>query len=236
MSDTTSVYQAYQGNTYLFGGNAPYVEEMYENYLANPGSVPDNWREYFDALQNVPAVDGSNAKDVPHLPVINAFAERAKQGGTKVVVATGADSELGRKRTAVQQLIAAYRNVGQRWADLDPLKRTERPAIPELEPSFYGFSDADQEVVFNTSNTFFGKESMTLRELINALRETYCGSIGAEYMYATEQNQKRWWQEKLETIRSKPNFGAEKKKHILDRLTAAEGLERFLHTKYVGQK
>ena len=90
MSDTTSVYQAYQGNTYLFGGNAPYVEEMYENYLANPGSVPDNWREYFDALQNVPAVDGSNAKDVPHLPVINAFAERAKQGGTKVVVATGA--------------------------------------------------------------------------------------------------------------------------------------------------
>eukprot|EP01034_Spumella_vulgaris_P045801 gene45802-57075_t len=69
MSDTTSVYQAYQGNTYLFGGNAPYVEEMYENYLANPGSVPDNWREYFDALQHVPAVDGSNAKDVPHLPV-----------------------------------------------------------------------------------------------------------------------------------------------------------------------
>ena len=166
MSDTTSVYQAYQGNTYLFGGNAPYVEEMYENYLANPGSVPDNWREYFDALQHVPAVDGSNAKDVPHLPVINAFAERAKQGGTKVVVATGADSELGRKRTAVQQLIAAYRNVGQRWADLDPLKRTERPAIPELEPSFYGFSDADQETVFNTSNTFFGKESMPLRELI----------------------------------------------------------------------
>ncbi|MBP8147247.1 MAG: 2-oxoglutarate dehydrogenase E1 component, partial [Acidovorax sp.] len=121
MSDTTSVYQAYQGNTYLFGGNAPYVEEMYENYLANPGSVPDTWREYFDALQHVPAVDGSNAKDVPHLPVVNAFAERAKAGGTKVVVAS-ADAEMGRKRTAVQQLIAAYRNVGQRWADLDPLK------------------------------------------------------------------------------------------------------------------
>ena len=82
MSETRSVYTAYQGNSYLFGGNAPYVEEMYENYLANPGSVPDNWRDYFDALQNVPAVDGSNAKDVPHLPVINAFAERAKQGGT----------------------------------------------------------------------------------------------------------------------------------------------------------
>ncbi|HAL37110.1 MAG TPA: 2-oxoglutarate dehydrogenase E1 component [Polaromonas sp.] len=234
-SAPASIYTAYQGNTYLFGGNAPYVEEMYENYLANPGSVPDTWREYFDALQHVPAVDGSNAKDVPHLPVVNAFAERAKQGLTKVVVAS-ADSEMGRKRTATQQLIAAYRNVGVRWADLDPLKRAERDKIPELEPSFYGFSDADQETVFNTSNTFFGKETMSLRELMNALRETYCGTIGAEYMYATDQNQKRWWQQKLESIRSKPNFTTEKKLHILERITAAEGLERFLHTKYVGQK
>ena len=231
-----SVFSTYQGTTYLFGGNAPYVEEMYENYLANPGSVPDSWRDYFDALQYVPAVDGTNTKDVPHLPVVNAFAERAKRGGTAVVMATGADSEMGRKRTAVQQLIAAYRNVGARWADLDPLKRTEREKIPELEASFYGFTDADQETVFNTSNTFFGRDSMALREIVNALRETYCGTIGAEYMYITDQHKKRWWQQKLEAIRSKPQFTAEKKRHILDRLTAAEGLERFLHTKYVGQK
>ncbi len=235
MSETHSVYAAYQGNTYLFGGNAPYVEEMYENYLANPGSVPDNWRDYFDALQHVPAVDGSHAKDIPHLPVVNAFAQRAKQGGTRVVMAS-ADAEMGRKRTAVQQLIAAYRNVGQRWADLDPLKRAERPPIPELEPSFYGFGDADQETVFDISNTFFGKDRMSLRELLNALRETYCGTLGVEYMYTTDMTQKRWWQQKLEAIRSKPVFDADKKKHILDRLTAAEGLERYLHTKYVGQK
>ena len=236
MSDSvSSVYQAYNGNTHLFGGNAPYVEEMYENYLANPGSVPDSWREYFDALSHVPAVDGTNAKDVPHLPVINAFAERAKSGGTKVVLAS-ADAEMGRKRTAAQQLIAAYRNVGQRWADLDPLKRTERPVIVDLDPAYYGFTDADQETVFNTSNTFFGKETMSLRELLNALRETYCGTLGAEYMYTTDQTEKRWWQQKLEAIRSKPNFTSEKKKAILERLTAAEGLERFLHTKFVGQK
>ncbi|HWP13671.1 MAG TPA: 2-oxoglutarate dehydrogenase E1 component, partial [Ramlibacter sp.] len=234
MSETSTVYTAYQGNSYLFGGNAPYVEEMYENYLANPTSVPDTWREYFDALQHVPAADGSNAKDVPHLPVVNAFAERAKQGGIKVV--SSGEVEMGRKRTAVQQLIAAYRNVGSRWADLDPLKRAEREKIPELDAAFYGFSDADQEVVFNISNTFFGKETMSLRELINALRETYCGAIGAEYMYISDQVKKRWWQQKLESIRSKPNFPVEKKKHILDRVTAAEGLERFLHTKYVGQK
>jgi len=234
MSETT-IYQAYSGNTHLFGGNTPYVEEMYENYLANPGSVPDSWREYFDALQHVPAVDGSNAKDVPHLPVINAFAERAKAGGTKVVMASE-NVEMGRKRTAVQQLIAAYRNVGQRWADLDPLKRTERANIPDLEPAFYGFTDADQETVFDTSNTFFGKNNMSLRELLNALRETYCGTLGAEFMYTSEMGEKRWWQEKLESIRSKPNFNSDQKKTILENLTAAEGLERYLHTKYVGQK
>ena len=235
MIETHTVYQAYQANTYLFGGNAPYVEEMYENYLANPGSVPDTWREYFDALQHVPAPDGTDARDVPHQPVIDAFAQRAKAGGTKVVVAS-VDVEMGRKRTAAQQLIAAYRNIGASWADLDPLKRTERPVMPDLDPAFYGFTDADWETVFDTSNTFFGKNSMPLRELLNALRETYCGSIGAEYMYLTDQTQKRWWEQKLESVRSKPNFDARQKRHILDRLTAAEGLERFLHTKYVGQK
>jgi 2-oxoglutarate dehydrogenase E1 component len=240
MSDSSSnggnVYVAYNSNSYLFGGNAPYVEEMYESYLENPGSVSDAWRSYFDALQHVPAADGSDSRDVPHLPVINAFAERAKQGGTRVVIAAGADSDLGRKRVQVQQLIAAYRNIGSRWADLDPLKRTEREHIPELDPASYGFADADLETVFNTSNTYFGKEVMSLRELLNALRETYCGTLGVEYMFITDQTQKRWWQEKLESIRSKPSFNAEKKKQILDRLTAAEGLERFLHTKYVGQK
>ncbi len=235
MSTSSSVYSAYLGNTFLFGGNAPYVEELYENYLDNPGSVPDTWRDYFDALQHVPASDGSNARDVAHLPVVNAFAQRAKSGGTRVVLAS-VDAEMGRKRTAAQQLIAAYRNVGQRWADLDPLKRTERPNIPDLDPAFYGFGDADQETVFDTSNTFFGKNSMSLRELLNALRETYCGTLGVEYMYATDQDEKRWWQQKLESVRSKPNFNAEKKKHILGRLTAAEGLERFLHTQDVGQK
>jgi 2-oxoglutarate dehydrogenase E1 component len=235
MTQTNNVYKAFAGNSYLFGGNAPYVEEMYENYLANPGSVPDTWRDYFDALQHVPASDGSQTKDVPHLPVINAFAERAMMGGTRVVMASS-DAEMGKKRTSVQQIIAAYRNLGVRWADLDPLKRTERENIPELDPAFYGFSDADQEAIFDTSNTYFGKNSMSLRELMNSLRETYCGSIGAEFNFITNQDHKRWWQQKLESIRSKPNFNAAKKKHILERLTAAEGLERFLHTKYVGQK
>ena len=234
-TENGGLYIAYKNNSYLFGGNAPYVEEMYEKYLDNPGSVPDEWRGYFDALQHLPAVDGSDNRDLAHAPVVQSFAELAKQGTTRVVQAN-ADSELGRKRNAVQQLIAAYRNVGSRWADLDPLKRTERQPIPELEPSFYGLVDADYETIFNTSNTFFGRDTMSLRDLLNALRETYCGTIGAEYMYITDQTQKRWWQEKLESIRSKASLNAEQKTHLLERLTAAEGLERFLHTKYVGQK
>jgi 2-oxoglutarate dehydrogenase E1 component len=205
------------------------------NYLANPAA----FRQLARLLRRPAARSRRRRQQCQGRAapaVVNAFAERAKQGGHRVVVASGADSEMGRKRTAVQQLIAAYRNVGARWADLDPLKRAERADIPDLEPSFYGFTDADQETVFNTSNTYFGKETMPLRELLNALRETYCGTIGAEFMYNTDQSEKRWWQQKLESIRSKPNFTAEKKRHILDRLTAAEGLERFLHTKYVGQK
>ncbi|MGZ5202565.1 MAG: 2-oxoglutarate dehydrogenase E1 subunit family protein, partial [Telluria sp.] len=227
--------QQNNANSYLFGGNAPYVEELYEAYLNNPGSVPDNWRAYFDAMQHVPAVDGSSRPDVVHSSVIASFAERAKHGPIRTVTA-GADPETARKAVAVTQLIAAYRNVGVRWANLDPLQRTERPPIPELEPSFYGFTEADLDTVFNISNTYFGQENASLRDLLNMLRDTYCRAIGAEFMYVTDQTEKRWLQERLESIRSTPTFSAEKKKHILERLTAAEGLERYLHTRYVGAK
>ncbi|HEX8601522.1 MAG TPA: thiamine pyrophosphate-dependent enzyme, partial [Pseudoduganella sp.] len=227
--------QQQTSNSYLFGGNAPYVEELYEAYLENPGSVPDNWRAYFDSMQHVPAVDGSNKPDVNHSSVIASFAERAKAGPIRNVVASG-DPEMGRKRVAATQLIAAYRYLGSRWANLDPLQRQERPAIPELDPASYGFSDADMDTVFNISNTYFGPETASLRDLLNYLRETYTRSIGAEFMYISDPAEKRWLQERLESIRSTPNFTAEKKKHILERLTAAEGLERYLHTKYVGQK
>jgi 2-oxoglutarate dehydrogenase E1 component len=227
--------QQYFSNSYLFGGNAPYVEELYEAYLLNPGAVPDNWRSYFDAMQHVPAVDGSDRPDVPHASVVASFAERAKRGPIRTVSAS-ADAEMGRKRVAVTQLIAAYRFLGTQWANLDPLQRQERPNIPELEPPFYGFSDADLDTVFNISNTYFGPETASLRDLLQALRDTYCRSIGAEFQYMTDPAQKRWMQEKLESTRAAGAFSAEQKQHILDRITAAEGLERYLHTKYVGQK
>lgn len=227
--------QQQNANSYLFGGNAPYVEELYEAYLNNPGSVPENWRAYFDQMQHVPAVDGSNRPDVVHSSVVASFAERAKQGPIRTVIASP-DAELGRKRVAVTQLIAAYRYLGSRWANLDPLQRQERPPLPELDPAFYGFTEADLDTVFTISNTYFGKETAPLRDILNWLRDTYCRSIGAEFMYISDPTEKRWLQERLESIRSTPTFSAEKKKHILERLTAAEGLERYLHTKYVGAK
>ena len=227
--------QDQRDNSYLFGGNAPYVEELYESYLHDPASVADHWRDYFDNVKQAPAVDGSSRTDVAHGPIVASFAERAKQGPIRTI-SDSADSEMGRKRVAVQQLIAAYRNVGNRWANTDPLKRTERQDIPELDPAFYGFTDGDMDIVFNTSNTFFGKTEMSLRDLLQALRETYCGTIGAEYMFIADQKIKKWWQEKLESIRSKPTFNTDKKRQILDRVTAAEGLERYLQAKYVGQK
>jgi 2-oxoglutarate dehydrogenase E1 component len=231
-----AMMQQYRSNSYLFGGNAPYVEELYESYLDNPGSVPDHWRAYFDALQHVPAVDGSEAKDIPHAPIVESFAQRAKANAFQLK-ASSAELSVARKQVHVQSLIAAYRSLGARWADLDPLKRTERPRIPELEPAFYDLSESDMDITFSATNTYFTKaEQQTLREILQALRETYCGSIGAEFMHITQPTEKRWWQERLESIRSKPNYSPEEKVHILGRLTASEGLERYLHTKYVGQK
>ena len=224
-----------QSNSYLFGGNAPYVEELYEAYLDNPASVPDNWRDYFDALQNVPATDGTNSNDVAHGPILESFAQRAKSNAFLPRVGTR-DLTAARKQVYVQSLISAYRFLGGRWANLDPLKRQERPAIPELEPAFYDFTEADMDQTFHASNLYFGFEQATLRDIVKALRDTYCGTIGAEFMYLSDPVQKRWWNERLESIRATPTFPVEKKKHILDRLTAAEGLERYLHTRYVGQK
>ena len=227
---------AFRQNSYLFGGNAPFVEELYESYLANPASVDETWRAYFDNLQSLPASDGNpETRDVAHAPIVQSFAERAREGALQPQQ-MGGDVETARKQIYVAQLIAAYRGLGSRHADLDPLKRRERPEIPELSPSFYGFTEGDHAHIYSAANTFFGFESAPLREIVQALRETYCGSIGAEFMHMSDPAAKRWIQERLESVRGRFSFSAEQKKRILERLTAAEGLERFLHTKYVGQK
>jgi 2-oxoglutarate dehydrogenase E1 component len=147
--------------------------------------VPDNWRAYFDNLQHVPAADGSQTRDVAHAPVVESFAQRAKANAF-ALKASGRPGR-GAQAGARPVLIAAYRFLGSRWADLDPLKRTERPKIPELEPAFYDLTESDMDIMFSAANTYFTKaENMTLREIVQALRDTYCGTIGAEFMHCTD--------------------------------------------------
>ncbi len=220
-----------QGNSYLFGANAPFVEELYEAYLDDPETVAPEWRRYFDQLQQE---DGG--RDVAHAPVIESFIRLAK---TKNSVAAGiASTQLvkqEKKQVAVLQMINAYRFLGVRNADVEPLKRFDKPVIQELDPAFYGLGDADMDQMFN-SGSLVGPEQMPLREILRAVRETYCGSIGAEYMYISDVQQKRWIQARLEGPRCQPSFPNDMKIHLLDRVTAAETLEKYLHTRYVGQK
>ncbi|WP_459950560.1 2-oxoglutarate dehydrogenase E1 component [Denitratisoma sp. agr-D3] len=222
-------------NSYLFGTNTPYIEELYEAYLANPASVEPQWRDYFDKLSTLPGAGSYVGPDVAHGPVIASFAERAKDGTLHTPPKSVVADE---KQAKVTQLINAYRFLGNRWAQLDPLKRMERPSVPELEPSYYGFTEADLGQSFATDSfaVAVGAEHATLREILEAARQTYCGSVGAEYMYISDTKKKLWVQSRLEAGRASPKYSAEEKKRFLERLTAAETLERYLHTKYVGQK
>ena len=135
----------FQLSSLFNGANAPYIEELYEHYLADPASVAEAWRKQFDSLPNVP---GNTAKDVAHTPVIEAFAERAKQGGGRVAyvnVGVGSDDK---RSLRVLQFIRAHRVLGSRHSSLDPLKRSERMPVPELELSYYNLTNADLEAEF----------------------------------------------------------------------------------------
>jgi 2-oxoglutarate dehydrogenase E1 component len=220
-------------NSYLFGTNTPYIEALYDAYLANPASVEPVWRDYFDKLGTLPGAGNYTGPDVAHYPVITSFAQRAKDGTLQAGRAT---AQSDGKQIKVLQLINAYRFLGNRWAQLDPLKRSERPSIPELEPSHYGFTEADLGQVFQTGSFAAVPETATLREILEACRQTFCGSIGVEFMYLSDVGQKRWLQAKLEPSRATPAYTAEDKRRFLTQLTQAETLERYLHTKYVGQK
>ena len=220
-------------NSYLFGGNAPFIEELYEKYLVNPGSVPEEWREYFDRMQVLP---GSSTKDVAHAPVVESFVQRAKSGGfssQKTIPSEPVAPE--RLQVAALLLVTAYRISGSRWATVDPLKRQPRPSQPELEPGFYDLAEADLDQTVN-SGSYVGLDRVSLRTLIQALRDTYCRNIGFEYMFISDRTQRQWIQERIEPTRGTAVLSREQQKRLLQKLTEAEQLERYLHTKYVGQK
>ncbi|MEM7208489.1 MAG: 2-oxoglutarate dehydrogenase E1 component [Pseudomonadota bacterium] len=217
----------------LDGGNVVYLEEQYEQYLRDPNSVSPEWRNYFERL---PVVDGVAAQDIPHSEVRQHFYQLTRHKGQRPAVSASDGSiEHERKQVHVQELIASYRMRGHQLAKLDPLDRQPPAVVKEVDLHEIGLSGADLDTVFRTGS-LYGAEELPLRDIIDKLEKTYCGSIGSEYMYLPHTTQKAWLQQRLESVNAKPTQTPETRKWILQRLTAAEGIERYLHSKYVGQK
>jgi 2-oxoglutarate dehydrogenase E1 component len=214
-----------QDSSMLFGANNVFIEGLYEDFLHSPSSVPGEWREYFEKLAS-----GTQAPDVAHSQIQRSFAALPTAHA-----ASTTPTDDSRKQSSVLQLINAHRFLGVRVANLDPLARHAKPEIAELNPAYYNLGEADMETTFNTGS-LVGGARMTLREILQRLHRIYCGSVGAEYMYISSVAEKRWIQAKLEGAGMELDYAVETKRRILERLTAAEGLERYLHTKYVGQK
>ncbi len=211
---------------YLSGGNMAYVDGLYEDYLANPASVPDEWQAVFRELPPGP----SGAKDISHRALREYFLEQAKYT-TKAQIVESHDD----KQRAVADLINAYRANGHLAANLDPLEMLERDMPPSLTLEYHGLSDADLTQSFFPGKTF-SEKPMSLADIQDALKQTYCGSIGIEYMHIAATDEVNWIQEKLESVRGRLTFDEAHKKNILKELIAADGLERYLGTRYVGQK
>ncbi|MGB2271933.1 MAG: 2-oxoglutarate dehydrogenase E1 component [Pseudomonadales bacterium] len=221
--------------SYISGGNADYVEALYEKYLEAPNEVDQEWRDCFDKL---PRVNGNIQPDVPHATVRAHFLELARQnrGAVRATVADSLATDHERKQIRVVQLISAYRQRGHQKANIDPLGLMQREAVPDLDPAYHHLSAADFDTVFQTGVFYIGKDQATLGEIITALEKTYCGSIGAEFMHIVDTEQRVWIQKRMDGVRSSPEFSVDTKKHVLERLTAAEGFEKYLGSRYPGTK
>lgn len=224
------------------GGNAAFIEDLYEQYLADPASVGADWKTYFDGLK------GREAGDVPHSAVLARIQRAAKDNGSGAGAightSTVVPDAAAQKQAAVLKLVTAYRSRGHLHATLDPLglaalgdvaDQPRKPASPDLDLDFYGLTDNDLGNRFS-SGLAAGPATLTLKELLDTLRATYSFTIGAEFMHISDATQRRWMYERLEKAAGVFGFDAKTQTRILERLTAAEGLERYLHTKYVGQK
>ena len=212
----------------LGGGNAAFIEDLYEQYLVSPDSVDPKWKAYFDGFR------GREAGDVPHSAVIAQIAEAARQAANNGHLQPSGDGSDERERH-IGRLITAYRSRGHLDADLDPLGLSPKLHSPDLDLKFHDLSETDLDSEFSTGGVA-GQPRMKLGDLLARLRATYAGSIGAEFMYITDIEQRQWLYQRLELAGGDYGLAPETKRRVLERLTAADGLERYLHTKYVGQK
>jgi len=230
-----SIMQQFLHSSHLSGGNAAYIEDLYETYLHDPNGVPEQWRSFFDSL---PRVNGHSGTDVSHATVQSHFELMGRRRARPVPApgSGGVNVDHERKQIKVLQLISAYRNRGHQKAKLDPLNLWERDKAPDLKLSFHGLTPADLDTTFQCGTLYIGKQEATLGEIISSLEETYTGHVGVEFGQVTDITEKRWLQQRFESVRSKPNYDDEMRKHVLQRLSAAEGLEKHLDSKYPGTK
>lgn len=217
------------GSSHEYGGNIHFIEQLYEDFLSDPNSVSPEWQEYF---KNLPT--SSSADETSLTPIREYFTRLAKQKPT--YQAGSGVNEQDKKQVKVLQLINAYRFRGHQQASLDPLGLVTKPPVADLELSFHQLGTEDLETEFQTGSLFIGKEKATLNEIHTAVKQTYCSTIGAEFMHIVDTEEKRWLQQKFESVTSKPKYDPEVKRHLLERLVAAEGLENYLASKYPGTK
>jgi 2-oxoglutarate dehydrogenase E1 component len=217
-------------STPLSGANATYVEALYEQYLQNRDSIDPVWRGYFDALPP------STVPERAHSEVIAGVAARtqASVGGSAMAPTDAVASE---KQAAVSRLMQIYSNRGHLIAHIDPLGLLQRPRPRVLDLDYAGLSEADLDTEFFTAsrNDWIPRRA-TLREIIARLEHVYCGHIGAEFAHVSDSDERLWLQDEFQLGRMQHRFSVEERRNLLGQLTAAEGLERYLHTKYVGQK
>ncbi len=220
----TALRHRFFDSLHVEGGNADYVESLYEQFQEDPDSVPVDWRRYFEAMPEGP-------RDIAHGPSQAAYAERVSGQRPPGSASTAMEA----KQTAVVRLITAYRARGHLAAHLDPLDLRERPVTPDLDLAFHGLGEADLETEFDTGS-LGAPPRLTLRQILELLRDTYSSTIGAEFMHIADSGQRIWMHQRLEKAAGDAGLTKEEKLRALERLTAADGLERYLHTKYVGQK
>ncbi len=224
------VMQSWLDSSALAGANSTYVEELYELYLSDPTAVDEQWQETF---ANLPKLKDSVIEQ-PHSRVRAYFRRLAQENPQFAHAITDPDKDA--KQVRVLQLINAYRFRGHQDAALDPLNLWHRESVPDLQAEFHQLTQSDFSESFNVGSLSVGQETMALSEIYDCLRKIYCCSIGAEYMHITDTEEKRWIQQRLESVRGQYHFTNEEKHTFLEELTAAEGLERYLGAKFPGAK
>lgn len=222
----SSQYKAQVDSSGLFGGNAAYIEALYEDYLADPQSVSAEWQSYFAKVR------GDSQNEHSRLDVQEKFEVLARQ---PVMASAGGDDVDAAKQTAVRALILAYRLRAHWGADVDPAKIRERRVLPECQIEHHGLDKGDLNKTFYVDGAF-GRETMTLGELVKRLEDTYASHIGLEVAHVNDVAERRFFFEALENAPKHFGFDNDTRKGFLQKLVAADGLEKYLHKRYVGQK